>query len=57
MISFELDSDQLLIQETVRAFAKDELGPTARTAEKGGAPTVQLARSHAELCLRHLDLP
>ena len=57
MISFELESDQTLIQETVRAFAKDELATAARTAEKAGEPSAALRKSHAELGLAKLDLP
>src|SRR4051794_10489666 len=57
MISFELDAEQQLIQETVRGFAKDELTPALRTAERERAPTAAMARGYAELGLRHLDLP
>jgi acyl-CoA dehydrogenase len=57
MISFELDSDQTLIQETVRTFAKDELAVAARAAEKAGAPPAAIKKSHTELGLGRLDLP
>ena len=57
MISFELDSDQTLIQETVHAFAKDELVPSIRAAEKTGAPSDALRRSYGELGLARIDLP
>ncbi len=57
MITFELDSEQTLIQETVHAFAKDELAPALRSAEKAATPPAALRKSHHELGLRHLDLP
>jgi alkylation response protein AidB-like acyl-CoA dehydrogenase len=57
MISFELESDQTLIQETVHGFAKDELSAQARACEKAGAPSPAIRRSHTELGLARLDLP
>jgi alkylation response protein AidB-like acyl-CoA dehydrogenase len=38
MISFGLEEDQLLIQETVRKFAAEELRPKLRELEKSGVP-------------------
>jgi len=57
MISFALDPDQTLVQETLRAFAKNELAPQSRSAEAARQPSAALKREHAELGLLHLDLP
>src|SRR5437762_11664522 len=38
MISFGLEEDQQIIQETVRKFAADELRPKMREHEKSGVP-------------------
>jgi acyl-CoA dehydrogenase len=38
MISFALEEDQLLVQETVRKFAADALRPKMREFEKSGVP-------------------
>src|SRR6185312_4622304 len=38
MISFGLEEDQQIIQETVRKFAAEELRPKMRAFEKSGVP-------------------
>src|SRR3954469_17231762 len=38
MISFGLEEDQQIIQETVRKFAAEELRPKLRAFEKSGVP-------------------
>ena len=57
MISFALDPDQTLIQETLREFAKNELAPQARSAESARQPSAALKKGHAELGMQHIDLP
>lgn len=47
MISFALEEDQQLVQETVRKFAADELRPRMRDFEKSGVPEA-LRRTFAE---------
>ena len=56
MISFGLEEDQQLIQETVRKFAADELRPRMRDLEKSGIPD-ELRKRFFELGLGLIDVP
>ena len=56
MISFALEEDQQLIQETVRKFAADSIRPAMRELEKSGIPE-KLRRQFHELGLGLIDLP
>src|ERR1700748_3432781 len=50
MISFGLEEDQQIIQETVRKFAAEELRPKMRAFEQSGVPEA-LRRKYDELGL------
>jgi alkylation response protein AidB-like acyl-CoA dehydrogenase len=56
MISFALDEDQQLIQETVRKFAADSLRANLREYEQNGVPE-RLRKQFHELGLGLLDMP
>jgi acyl-CoA dehydrogenase len=56
MISFALEEDQQLIQDTVRKFAAESLRPKMRDFEKSGIPE-SLRRQFHELGLGLIDLP
>ena len=57
MISFGLEEDQQIIQETVRKFAADELRPKMREHEKSGIPDALRRRFEATgLGLEDVDL-
>ena len=46
MVSFELSEDQRLLQETVAAFAVEQIRPLARDAdERGAAPESVVAKA------------
>src|SRR5262249_54396619 len=57
MISFGLSEDQRIIQATVLSFAREELRPRAREAEKARAVPEDLRKKFDELGLSLLDLP
>lgn len=57
MISFELDEDQQIIQETVRKFAAEHLRPSLRAWEKARAVPADARRAFHELGLGLIDLP
>src|SRR5690242_15487506 len=57
MISFALEEDQQLIQETVRKFAAESLRPKMREYEKAGGVPDGLRQKFHELGLGLLDLP
>lgn len=56
MISFALDEEQQLIQETVRRFAAESIRPRLREHERDGVPAELRAQFHA-LGLGLLDAP
>jgi alkylation response protein AidB-like acyl-CoA dehydrogenase len=56
MISFGLEEEQQIIQETVRKFAAEELRPKLRDFEKHGVPEA-LRRKFHELSLSLVDVP
>jgi acyl-CoA dehydrogenase len=56
MISFGLEEEQQIIQETVRKFAVDELRPKLRDLEQHGVPD-ELRRRFHELSLALIDVP
>ncbi len=57
MISFALEEDQQLIQDTVRKFAAESIRPKMRDFEKAGAVPDGLRRQFHELGLGLIDLP
>jgi len=57
MISFSLDEEQQIVQETVRKFAADEVRPHLRAWEKAGAIPADARRAFHELGLGLLDAP
>src|SRR5258706_14428327 len=57
MISFALEEDQQLIQDTVRKFAAEALRPKMRELEAARAVPDALRRQFHELGLGLLDLP
>ena len=57
MISFALEEDQQMIQETVRKFAAEALRPKLREHEKAGALPGALRQKFHELGLGLLDAP
>lgn len=57
MISFQLDEDQRLLQETTRAFARDRVRPRLRELEKAGEISSDLQREFTELGLAFIDMP
>ncbi len=57
MISFALEEDQQMIQETVRKFAADSLRSKLREYEKAGGLPVALRKQFHELGLGLIDLP
>ena len=57
MISFALEEDQRLVQETVRKFAADSLRPRMRDLERAGDVPADLRRTFHELGLGLLDAP
>lgn len=57
MISFGLDDEQQIIQETVRNFAKDEIRPRMREFERAGGMPDWLRRRFHELGLPLLEAP
>jgi acyl-CoA dehydrogenase len=56
MISFGLEEDQQIIQDTVRKFAAEELRPNLRELEKSSVPEALRKKFH-ELGLGLIDLP
>lgn len=56
MISFGLEDEQLLVQETVRKFAAEELRPRLREFERAGVDAA-LRRKFHELGLGLIDVP
>jgi acyl-CoA dehydrogenase len=56
MISFGLDEEQRIVQETVRKLAVEELRPRLRELEQRGVPDELRRRAHA-LSLSLLDVP
>src|SRR3954464_6236140 len=57
MISFGLEEDQQIIQETVRKFAAEELRPKMRELEKSGVPDALRRRfEETGLGLEDVDL-
>jgi acyl-CoA dehydrogenase len=57
MISFELTEEQRLLEETVRAFAKEALRPAARTCEAAREVSPEIVAKHRELGLHTLTIP
>lgn len=57
MISFALEEDQTLVQETVRKFAEEALRPKLREYEQAGGVPDGLRRQFHELGLGLLDAP
>jgi acyl-CoA dehydrogenase len=57
MIDFELDEEQLLIRETVAAFARDEIRPHAREADESGVIPSALVQKGWELGLVQGTIP
>ncbi|MDB4971551.1 MAG: Butyryl-CoA dehydrogenase [Myxococcales bacterium] len=58
MISFGLEEDQQIIQETVRKFAGEELRPKMRELERSGVPDALRRRfDETGLGLEEVDLP
>src|SRR5690349_3649730 len=57
MISFALEEDQQLIQDTVRKFAAETLRPEMRELEKARMLPDKLRRQFHELGLGLIDLP
>ncbi len=57
MISFSLDEEQQIIQETVRKFAADVVRPAMRAWEKAGAVPADARRTFHELGLGLLEAP
>lgn len=57
MISFALDDDQQLVQETVRKFAVETLRPNARAWERAGEVPEVARRAFHELSLSLADVP
>src|SRR5947208_191861 len=57
MISFGLDEEQQLLQETVRKFAAEALRPKMREYERDGALPDSLRRRFHELGLGLVDVP
>jgi alkylation response protein AidB-like acyl-CoA dehydrogenase len=56
MISFGLEDEQLLVQETVRKFAAEELRPRLRDFERSGVDAALRRKVH-ELGLGLIDVP
>lgn len=56
MVSFELTEELAQLQSTVRAFAKNELRPALRKAEKQGV-SAELRQKYQELGLSGLEWP
>jgi acyl-CoA dehydrogenase len=57
MISFALEEDQQLIQDTVRKFAAESIRPRLREYEKAGDVPASLRKQFHELGLGLLDAP
>jgi acyl-CoA dehydrogenase len=57
MISFALEEDQQLIQDTVRKFAAESLRPKMRDFEKARAVPESLRKAFHELGLGLIDMP
>src|SRR6185436_16925509 len=57
MISFALEEDQQLIQDTVRKFAAESIRPQMRELEKARLVPDALRRQFHELGLGLLDIP
>src|SRR5437868_5960273 len=57
MISFALEEDQTLIQDTVRKFATESIRPKLRELEKAGDVPSTLRKQFHELGLGLLDAP
>jgi alkylation response protein AidB-like acyl-CoA dehydrogenase len=57
MIHFGLEPELTLLQETARAFARDELRPRARAAEAARRADPAAERVHREIGLARVELP
>jgi acyl-CoA dehydrogenase len=57
MISFGLDEDQKLVQDTVRKFAAESIRPRMRELEKSGDVPAELRQRFHELGLALVDAP
>jgi alkylation response protein AidB-like acyl-CoA dehydrogenase len=57
MISFDLQDEERMVQDTVRAFATSEVRPAARPCEKARAVTPGVAEKFLQLGLHAVQLP
>jgi acyl-CoA dehydrogenase len=57
MISFALEEEQRLIQDTVRKLAAESIRPKMREMEHAGEVPENLLHTFHELGLRHVDVP